>query len=108
MESSVAFCFEGGRITLPDVKQLTFIDFFAGIGGFRRGFELAGMKCVGFCEKDKFAVRSYRAMFDTEGEWHGDDILKLRADDIPQADIWTAGSPCQEPLYCRRKKRASR
>ena len=80
---------------MPDVKQLTFIDFFAGIGGFRRGFELAGMKCVGFCEKDKFAVRSYRAMYDTEGEWHGDDITKLRADDIPQADIWTAGSPCQ-------------
>ena len=80
---------------MPDVKQLTFIDFFAGIGGFRRGFELAGMKCAGFCEKDKFAVRSYRAMYDTEGEWHGDDITKLRADDIPQADIWTAGSPCQ-------------
>ena len=78
-----------------DAKHLTFIDFFSGIGGFRRGFELAGMKCVGFCEKDKFAVRSYRAMYDTEGEWHGDDITKLRADDIPQADIWTAGSPCQ-------------
>ena len=76
-------------------KQLTFIDFFAGIGGFRRGFELAGMKCVGFCEKDKFAVRSYRAMYDTEGEWHGDDITKLRADELPQADVWTAGSPCQ-------------
>ena len=76
-------------------KQLTFIDFFAGIGGFRRGFELAGMKCVGFCEKDKFAVRSYRAMYDTEGEWHGDDITKLSAYDIPQADIWIAGSPCQ-------------
>ena len=76
-------------------KQLTFIDFFAGIGGFRWGFELAGMKCVGFCEKDKFAVRSYRAMYDTEGEWHGDDITKLRADELPQADVWTAGSPCQ-------------
>ena len=80
---------------MSDAKQLAFIDFFAGIGGFRRGFELADMKCVGFCEKDKFAVRSYRAMYDTEGEWHGDDITKLRADDIPQADIWTAGSPCQ-------------
>ena len=80
---------------MSDAKQLTFIDFFSGIGGFRCGFELAGMKCAGFCEKDKFAVRSYRAMYDTEGEWHGDDITKLRADDIPQADIWTAGSPCQ-------------
>ena len=76
-------------------EQLTFIDFFAGVGGFRLGLELAGMKCVGFCENDKFAVRSYRAMYDTEGEWYGGDITKLRADHIPQADIWTAGSPCQ-------------
>lgn len=76
-------------------KPLTFIDFFAGIGGFRRGLELAGMKCVGFCEKDRFAVRSYCAMYDTEGEWYGDDITKIRPDEIPKADIWTAGSPCQ-------------
>jgi len=76
-------------------EQLTFIDFFSGIGGFRLGLELAGMKCVGFCEKDKFAARSYRAMYDTKGEWYGDDITAIRPDDIPHADVWTAGSPCQ-------------
>ncbi len=42
-------------------KQLTFIDFFSGIGGFRLGFESAGHKCVGSCKKDKFAMKSYRA-----------------------------------------------
>lgn len=77
------------------MNQLTFIDFFAGIGGFRRGLELAGMTCIGYCEKDKFAVRSYQAMYDTEGEWYSDDITKLKPNDIPKADIWTAGSPCQ-------------
>lgn len=30
---------------------MTFIDWFAGIGGFRRGMELAGHKCVGFCDQ---------------------------------------------------------
>lgn len=35
---------------------MQFIDFFAGIGGFRKGMELAGHKCVGFCEFDKFAT----------------------------------------------------
>ena len=35
--------------------MLTFIDLFAGIGGARRGMELAGHKCVGFCEFNKFA-----------------------------------------------------
>lgn len=34
---------------------MKFLDFFAGIGGFRRGMELAGHECVGFCEFDKFA-----------------------------------------------------
>ena len=77
------------------MTQLTFIDFFAGIGGFRRGLELAGMICIGYCEKDKFAVKSYQAMYDTEGEWFRDDITTLKAADIPKADIWTAGSPCQ-------------
>lgn len=42
--------------------SLTFLDFFAGIGGFRRGMELAGHTCVGFCEYDKFAVMSYTIM----------------------------------------------
>ena len=41
---------------------MRFIDFFAGIGGFRKGMELAGHKCVGFCEFDKFATASYISM----------------------------------------------
>lgn len=77
-------------------KQLTFIDFFSGIGGFRLGFESAGHKCIGSCEKDKFAVKSYRAMFDTEGEWFADDVAAIASSDIPYADIWTFGFPCQD------------
>lgn len=75
---------------------MTFIDFFAGIGGFRRGLELAGHKCVGFCEYDKFAVQAYRAMHDTESEWYAKDIREVRAADLPRADIWCAGFPCQD------------
>ena len=41
---------------------MKFLDFFAGIGGFRRGMELAGHECVGFCEYDKFAYGSYVSM----------------------------------------------
>nr|WP_185750630.1 DNA (cytosine-5-)-methyltransferase [Clostridium sp. KNHs214] len=78
------------------MKKMTFLDFCAGIGGFRLGLELAGYKCIGFCEKDKFAVKSYRAMFDTEGEWYSDDVTKLGAEEIPYADIWCFGFPCQD------------
>ena len=74
---------------------LTFLDFFSGVGGFRHGLELAGMKCIGFCEKDKFARKSYEAMYDTKGEWFHDDITTIDPTRLPKADLWWAGSPCQ-------------
>ena len=78
------------------MSELTFIDLFAGIGGMRLGHEQAGMKCVGYCEFDKFAVKSYRAIHDTEGEWYGSDITKARGEEMPHADVWSFGFPCQD------------
>ena len=101
---------------------MKFIDFFAGIGGFRRGMELAGHQCVGFCEFDKFAVASYTSMHlitDEQreflstltirqrqreilneeyrnGEWFRWDITKIKADELPKADCWCFGAPCQD------------
>lgn len=101
---------------------MKFIDFFAGIGGFRRGMELAGHECVGFCEFDKFATASYISMhLLTEeqrktledipikkrqkeilkeeyrnGEWYANDIRRVYAGDIPKADCWCFGFPCQD------------
>lgn len=43
-------------------SDMTFIDFFSGIGGIRLGMEMAGHECVGFCEYDKYAVMSYVSM----------------------------------------------
>jgi len=99
---------------------MKFIDFFAGIGGFRRGMELAGHECVGFCEFDKFATASYismhlltdeqrKALEDIpikkrqkeilkeeyrNGEWYANDIRRVYAGDIPKADCWCFGFPC--------------
>lgn len=101
---------------------MKFIDFFAGIGGFRRGMELAGHECVGFCEFDKFATASYISMhLLTEeqrnvledipikkrqkeilkeeyrnGEWYANDIRRVYAGDIPKADCWCFGFPYQD------------
>lgn len=47
---------------------MKFLDLFAGIGGFRLGLERQGHECVGFCEIDKFARKSYKAMYETEGD----------------------------------------
>lgn len=101
---------------------MKFIDFFAGVGGFRKGMELCGHECVGFCEFDKFAVASYTSMhLITEeqrkyletldiknrqkeilkeeyrnGEWYAKDIREIRAGDIPKAECWCFGFPCQD------------
>lgn len=101
---------------------MKFIDFFAGIGGFRRGMELAGHECVGFCKFDKFATASYismhllteeqrKALEDIpikkrqkeilkeeyrNGEWYANDIRRVYAGDIPKADCWCFGFPCQD------------
>lgn len=76
-------------------KKLTFIDLFSGIGGFRLGMELAGHKCLGHCERDKFAEKSYRAMHNIKvGEWYAEDIAKVNAGELPKADCWCFGFPC--------------
>jgi DNA (cytosine-5)-methyltransferase 1 len=73
-----------------------FIDLFAGIGGFRLGMEMAGHECVGHCEIDKFAQRSYKAMHEPkEGEWFADDIRRVSPEELPEADCYCAGFPCQ-------------
>ena len=101
---------------------MKFLDFFAGIGGFRCGMEAAGHECVGFCEYDSWAVASYTSMhLITEkqreylstltlkqrqkeilkdeyrnGEWYANDIRRVYAGDIPKADCWCFGFPCQD------------
>ena len=50
---------------------------FSGIGGFREGLTRAGgFTCVGHCEIDEYANRSYNALFDTKGEWFIEDARK--------------------------------
>ena len=101
---------------------MKFIDLFAGIGGFRRGMELAGHECVGFCELDKYATASYISMhlltneqreylstLDLKkrqkeiltdeyrnGEWYSNDIRNVDAGSVPKADCWCFGAPCQD------------
>ena len=77
---------------------MKFLDLFAGIGGFRLGMEAAGHECVGFCEIDKFARESYKAIHDTKGEIELHDITAVSDDTvrgIGRVDIICGGFPCQ-------------
>ena len=76
--------------------NIRYLDLFSGIGGFREGLTRAGgFTCTGYCEIDEFADKSYRALFDTEGEWFCSDIKKADPDEIPEFDLLCAGFPCQ-------------
>jgi DNA (cytosine-5)-methyltransferase 1 len=76
---------------------MKFLDLFSGIGGFRLGLEMAGHECIGHVEWDKYANASYQAMHQPkEEEFYGKDIREVRATELPRADIWCFGFPCQD------------
>ena len=83
---------------------MKFIDFFAGIGGIRLGLEQAGHECVGFCEWDKFARTAYKAMYETEGEWECHDVRTASSIELPKADLWCFGFPCQDISVAGKQK----
>lgn len=83
---------------------MKFIDMFAGIGGFRSGLEQSGHTCVGYIEFDKFARKSYQAIYNTKGEYTAHDIKEVNGKELPESDIWTFGSPCQDISLAGKQK----
>ncbi|KRL17644.1 modification methylase Rho11sI family protein [Lentilactobacillus rapi DSM 19907 = JCM 15042] len=81
---------------MMEISKLTFLDLFSGIGGFRLGMERAGHECVGWAEWDKFARKSYQAIFDKKEVWNANDIRSVKSDELPRADCWCFGFPCQD------------
>jgi len=76
-------------------NAFTFVDLFAGIGGFRRAFETAGGECVFTSEWNEFALTTYRANHKLSDDDFRSDITKVAAADVPRHDILVAGFPCQ-------------
>ena len=70
---------------------------FAGIGGFRAGLTRAGgFQCVGHCEIDKYADKSYRAMHDIQKEeCFYPDARTINPAEMPEFQLLCGGFPCQ-------------
>lgn len=88
---------------MPKKKQYTFIDLFAGIGGFHQAMYSVGAKCVFASEWDKYARQTYEAnyksispnLFKNNSKYFNSDINDAKPEDIPDFDICCAGFPCQ-------------
>lgn len=75
-----------------DKKTFSFIDLFAGIGGFRLALEDLGGTCVFSSEWDENSQDVYLKNFE---ELPYGDITKIKEEEIPEHDILCAGFPCQ-------------
>jgi DNA (cytosine-5)-methyltransferase 1 len=82
---------------------MRFASFFAGIGGFDLGFHRAGIIPAFHCEIDPYCQRILKRHW-PEVPLHG-DITTLKAQDIPQADVWAGGWPCQDVSHANAQRK---
>ncbi len=82
------------------------LELFAGIGGFRQALTLLSedfdipQETIAFSEIDSSAVKSYKAIYNTDNELEMGDIVAFNQDEnnilnLPNIDLLTGGFPCQ-------------
>ena len=84
------------------MRKLKVNDFFCGCGGLGLAFQEAGYEIVGAWDFDRFAVETYRE--NVGGHVQKADIKELHQADIPQADVWAFGFPCQDLSVAGKQK----
>jgi DNA (cytosine-5)-methyltransferase 1 len=101
LDQQIKIEFESLPFRRPKLPSFTFIDLFAGIGGFRLALQGLGGACAFSSEWDERAKETY---FDNFGEWPFGDIKNFTTSDgmsavfpnaIPEHEILAAGFPCQ-------------
>ncbi len=83
------------------MAQMRFIDLFAGIGGFRQGFEKEGYKCVFTSEFNKACQEVYENNYN---EFPAGDITQIDPSEIPDFEVLLGGFPCQPFSISGKKK----
>lgn len=93
-ETPAVLAIKSGR-----AKKVGVISLFAGIGGFDLAFERAGADVLMQCELDKFCQSVLKRHWPKAKI--AADITKLDPSTMPDADVWTAGFPCQDVSLAR-------
>lgn len=94
-----------GNYTIEYMKEveINHLDLFSGIGGFHLGFERAGFKINSyFSEIDKYAIQVYKDKF-KDSNYVG-SVTDVRGGDLPDIDLITFGSPCQDFSLAGKRK----
>ena len=84
-------------------RAFTFLDICSGIGGGRLGLELAGMRCVGYCDTSRLSVKTYKLLHNAENEPYFYNVRTIKTDRTPHYDVLIAGFPCQSFSVIGRK-----
>ena len=84
--------FSENKHLVQNTVIFTFIDLFAGIGGFRLAMQNLGGKCVLSSEIDEYAIETYEKNYHIKS---AGDVKKIDINDIPEHDVLCAGFPCQ-------------
>jgi len=85
--------------TTPPLPLMRANSFFSGIGGFDLGLERSGFAVAFHCESDHFCRNILRRHWPEVPTAH--DIAEVTSQDIPEADVWTGGFPCQDVSLAR-------
>jgi len=81
------------------LKAIRVNSFFTGIGGFDLGFEKAGFEVNLQCEINEFCIKILEDRYPNVKRFP--DVKSIKIEDIPDADIWCAGFPCQDVSVAR-------
>lgn len=76
------------------MRTLKVNDFFCGCGGMGIAFKNAGFEIAGAWDFDKYAVQTYRE--NVGDHVRQQDIKEMTYKDVPKADVWAFGFPCQD------------
>ncbi|MDD9338071.1 MAG: DNA (cytosine-5-)-methyltransferase [Providencia heimbachae] len=90
-------------MNMKPLKEYKVSSFFAGIGGFDLGLERSGMSVVFQCEINKFCQSVLNKNWPNIPLYT--DITNLKANEIPDSNVWCGGFPCQDVSSANQGKR---
>lgn len=88
-----------GKNSKPKARKLRLASFFSGIGGFDLGFQRAGFDIAYQCELDGFCNQILKKHWPDVPR--AGDIREVNHDEVPDAEVWAAGFPCQDVSLAR-------